>query len=109
MLFLLEAFDLSEKGFDTPFSRRQMTILDKVLNNSGIMAEKILEAFSEKSRHEIYPALSTAIMPPIIEELTLMGYPEITDGRAMITRKGCEKLKAFKSVLSNEEREMLDI
>jgi hypothetical protein len=109
VLFVLEAFDLSEKGFDTPFFRRQMTILDRVLKNEGIEAENILGTFSGKSREEIYPALSPAIMTPLIEELEIMGYLEIRDGKATATGKGRTKLEAFKSSLSDEEREALEI
>lgn len=109
VLFVLEAFDLSEKGFDTPFFRRQMTILDKAFKNQGIKTENILDTFSRKSREEIYPALSPEIMLPLIEELELAGHLEITDGMAMVTPKGRDKLQTFKLGLSDQEREVLEM
>jgi hypothetical protein len=109
VLFALEAFDLSAKGFDTPFFRRQMTILDKVLKKGAVETGKILDTFSEKSRNEIYPALSPQLMLPLIEELTLMGYLEIKDGAATVTAKGQDKLRKFKSSLSDKEKDALQI
>ena len=109
VLFTLKAFDLSEKGFDTPFFRRQMTILDKVLTNGEIEKGKILETIPKKSRENIYPALSPSIMQPLIEELELIGYLEIKNGVVTVTRKGREKLKKFKTSLPDEEREALEM
>lgn len=108
-VFVLEAFDLSEKGYDTPYFRRQMAILDKVLNRPGIEMDKILDTFSKQSQEEIYPALSPQIMEPLTEELEIMDYLKVENGKVSVTGKGEEKLEAFKSSLSAEEREALEM
>lgn len=108
-VFALEAFDLSEKGFDTPYFRRQMVILDKVLHNPGIESERVLDTFSKQSREKIYPPLSPQIMGPLTEELELLDYLKMKNSKAFVTKKGEEKLKAFKSSLSGEEREALEM
>jgi hypothetical protein len=86
-----------------------MTILDKVLKNQGIKTAKIIDEFSKEQRYGIYPALSPQMMGPLIEELTLMNYLVIEDGKAILTKKGMAKLENFKLSLSPEEREALEM
>lgn len=109
MLVKLEAFDLSEKGFDTPYFRRQMAILDRVLKKQGIQADKILNEFSKEEIEEIHPPLSHIMVQVLVEELEVMSYMEIEDGRASVTKKGEAKLENFKRGLSAEEREALEV
>jgi ribosomal protein S19E (S16A) len=45
----------------------------------------------------------------IVEDLELMGYLKIEDGKATVTKKGEEKLEAFKKSLSAEEKEALNM
>jgi uncharacterized repeat protein (TIGR04076 family) len=106
-LFVLEAFDLSEKGFDTPWFRRQMSILDRVLKKQGIPEDCIVNEFSREEREGIYPPLVSEIVYPLDDELVLMGYMERKDGNAFVTPKGEAKLKEFVKSLSYEEREAL--
>ena len=47
MLVKLEAFDLSEKGYDTPYFRRQMAILTKLAARDGVESNKILDTFTK--------------------------------------------------------------
>jgi uncharacterized repeat protein (TIGR04076 family) len=103
----LEAFDLSDNGFDVPFYRRQMTILSKILPKQGIKVDKILNEFSEEQINGIYPALSQIMVQVLVEELELMGYLQIKNDRAFVTKKGEAKLKNFQASLSEEEREVL--
>ena len=105
--FIIEAFDLSEKGFDTPFFRREMAILNKVLKIPGIEREKILTTFSAREISEIYPPLSPPMMVRLIEELELMNYLEPLDEKVSVTAKGEAKLENFKAGLTDEEREAL--
>jgi hypothetical protein len=105
--FKLEAIDLSSKGFDTPFFRREMTILHKVLPKPGIKLEKIIDEFTKEENEGIYPALNQLMMGVFFEELELMGYLDIKDGKATISEKGKKKLDDFIKSLSNEEREAL--
>jgi len=105
----LEAFDLSDKGFDIPYFRRQMAILSKVLPKQGIEVDKILNEFSKEQIEVIYPALSQILVQLLVEELELMGYLKIQNGKASVTKKGEAKLEDFKASLSAEERDALQI
>jgi len=109
VLLKLEAFDLSDKGFDIPFFRRQMAVLGKVLPKQGIVVDKILNEFSKEQIEEEYPALGQIFLQILVEELELIGYLEIKNGKASVTKKGEAKLKDFKASLSAEEREALQI
>jgi hypothetical protein len=105
----LEAFDLSDTGQTTPYFRRQMTILSKVLRKSGIEADKILNEFSKEQIEGIYPALSQIMVQALVEELEVMDYLKIQNARASVTEKGKAKLEDFKASLPAEDREALQI
>jgi uncharacterized repeat protein (TIGR04076 family) len=109
MVMKIEAFDLSDKGDAIPYFRRQMSILSKVLPKQGIQVDKILNEFSKEQIEGIYPALSQIMVQVLCEELELMGYLEIKNGKASVTKKGEAKLEGFKASLSAEEREALRI
>jgi hypothetical protein len=108
-LFRLEAFDLSDRGFDTPFFRRQMVILDKVLNEPGIDMADILNKFTRAEREEIYPPLVPELMAPLVEELELIGYLRRSEGSAFVTEEGKARLETFKTSLSEEEKSVLNL
>lgn len=105
----LEAYDLSDKGRNIPYFRRQMVILHKILKKPGIRADKILGEFSKEQIEGIYPALSQIMVQALVEELELMSYVEIRDGQAAVTHKGKAKLADFRAGLSKEERQALEI
>jgi uncharacterized repeat protein (TIGR04076 family) len=105
MLMKLEAFDLSERGFDVPYFRRQMAILSKLQLKNGIEADKILSAFSKKQIEEIYPPLSAIMVQALVEELEVMGYAKTQKGVTSITDTGRDKLRKFKAALPGEDRE----
>jgi uncharacterized repeat protein (TIGR04076 family) len=105
----IEAFDVSDAGRNIPFFRREMSILDKVLKKPGIKAADILGEFTRDQVLGIYPALSQAMIESLLEELELMGYLEIQDGRVTAGEKAETKLKNFKAGLSDEEREALQL
>jgi uncharacterized repeat protein (TIGR04076 family) len=109
MAMRIEAFDLSDKGDAVPYFRRQMSILSKVLLKQGIEVDKILNEFSKEQIEGIYPALGQVMVQVLSEELELMGYMEIKNGKASVTKKGEAKLEAFKKGLSAEEREALNL
>ena len=109
MVMKIQAFDLSDKGYDVPYFRREMVILDRVMKARVIPTNKILGEFSKKEIEEIYPALSPIMVDCLLEELQLMEYLEIRDGKASITEKGRTKLERFKAGLSEEVREALNI
>jgi len=109
VLLKLEAFDLSDKGYDVPYFRREMAILKKVLPKPGIKVDKILNEFSKEENEGIYPALSQIMVQALVEELEVMDYLEIQNGKATVTKKGEAKLEDFKASLSAEEREALKL
>ncbi len=109
MVIKARPFDLSDKGYDVPYYRREMVILDRVLKKQGLPANEILAQFSKEEIEEIHPALSPVMVDCLNEELTLMGYMEINDGKASVTDKGRRKLEAFTASLSREEREALKV
>ena len=109
MAMKIEAFDLSDKGDAVPYFRRQMSILSKVLPKQGIQVDKILNEFSKEQIEGIYPALSQIMVQVLSEELEVMDYLEIKEGKASVTKKGEAKLESFKKSLSVEEREALNM
>lgn len=106
-LFKLEAFDLSDTGYDIPFFRRQMVLLDKILRKPGIIIDKLLDEFTPFEREDIHPPLNPIVLEVLIEELELLNYIEILNQQIYITSKGEEKLKSFKLGLTSEEKAAL--
>jgi uncharacterized repeat protein (TIGR04076 family) len=107
VLYKLEAFDLSEYGDSICYFRKQMLILEIVQTNSGIDINKIKDKFSREQREEVYPPAAPIMIKILVEELEIVGYLEIRDGKAHITKKGQNKLEDFKATLSQEERRAL--
>ena len=105
----LEAFDLSDKGRNIPYFRREMVILSKVLKKPGIKADKILDEFSQEEIEGIYPALSPIMVQVLLEEMELMGHLTIQDGKVSATEKGKSKFADFSAGLSAGERKALKI
>ena len=107
MVIRLEAFDLSEKGFDTPYFRRQMAILAKLQKHGPVPAGEILGLFPTREIEGIYPPLSPVMVAMLTEELTLLGYVEAleADGRMGITTRGEEKLAGFRESLPLEHQQ----
>jgi hypothetical protein len=107
--FKFEAFDLCDRGDAVPYFRKQMLILDRVLNNPGVPSAKILGLFSKEHQEEIYPGLNPVLVEVLVEELELIGFLDIRDGKASVTKNGELKLDDFKASLSAEERTILGI
>lgn len=104
MMMKLEAFDLADKGDSVTYFRREMSILNKVLPTPGIEVKQILNTFTREQIEGIYPALSPIMIQVLCEELDLMHYLDIREGKAAVTPRGEAKLKAFKESLTAEER-----
>jgi len=107
MMMKISAFDLSDKGYDIPYFRREMAILDRVIKKQPIPATRIFNQFSKKEIEKIYPALSPIMVDCLLEELQLTEYIETTDGKVSVTEKGRARLEGFKAGLSKEERQAL--
>jgi uncharacterized repeat protein (TIGR04076 family) len=105
----VEAFDLSDKGDATPYFRREMTILHKVSAKPGIAVDRILGEFTKEEIEIPYPALGEVMVEALVEELELMGYLEVKDGKAYVTGKGAAKLDAFKQSLPAQDRAALNM
>jgi len=105
----LEAFDLADDGDCVTYFRRTMVILDRVSKKPGTAVDKILDLFTKKEIEDIYPSLSQMLVAVLVEELELMDYLEIKDGKATVTGKGEKKIEEFKKGLSAEEREALNV
>jgi uncharacterized repeat protein (TIGR04076 family) len=101
------AFDISDKGRNIPFYRREMALLDKILKQPGIQANQILNEFSRAQIEEIYPALSQPMVESLLEELELMGYLKTQESGLFAGPKAEAKLKDFKNSLTVEERKAL--
>jgi uncharacterized repeat protein (TIGR04076 family) len=109
MVMKAKAFELSDKGYDLPYYRREMVILDRVSKQQGILVRDVLDLFTKEEIEQIHPALSPILIECLNEELTLMDYLEIKDGKAYVTDKGTKKVEVFKAGLSAEEREALKV
>jgi uncharacterized repeat protein (TIGR04076 family) len=109
VVFMLEPFDLSDKGFDVPYFRRQMLVLDRVLKKQGIPEAAIVDLFSKEERYDIYPPLVSEILYPLDDELVIMDYMERKDGNVSVTKKGEARLEEFKRTLTAEERSALKL
>ncbi len=105
----IEAFDLSDKGDATPYFRREMSILNKIQANPGIKVDKILKKFTKDEIEIPYPALSPVMIDALVDELALMNYVAVNEGKATITQSGEAKLKAFKKGLSKQEKTALNM
>ena len=108
MVIRLEAFDLSEKGFDTPYFRRQMAILAKLQKNGAVESEKVLDTFTKEEIEEIYPPLSKVMVRMLAGELELMGYIATVDGSTATTPKGEAKLQTFREELPADHLEAFE-
>jgi uncharacterized repeat protein (TIGR04076 family) len=107
VVLTLEVIDLADDGDCVTYYRREMSILNRVLPKPGISIDKIIDEFTKEEIEEIYPALSKILVQILVEELELVGYLEIKDGKATVTEKGKAKLESFKKTLSAEEKEAL--
>jgi hypothetical protein len=109
LMMKIEAFDLADKGDSITYFRREMSILNRVLAKPGIRLDKILDEFTREQIEEIYPALSPILVRILTEELELMNYVDIKNGKVAVTKKGEAKLREFRQDLTAEEREALGI
>jgi hypothetical protein len=109
MVMKIKAFDLSDKGYDIPYFRREMVILGRIMKAQMIPTDKILDEFSKKEIEEIYPALSPVMVECLLEELELMEYIQTIDRKASVTEKGRYKIEMFKMGLPEETREALGL
>jgi uncharacterized repeat protein (TIGR04076 family) len=109
MVFKVEAFDLADDGDSITYFRRMMVMLSRIKKKPNISIDKILNEFTEEEINNIHPVLSQIMIKCLSEELELMKYLDIKNGKATITDKGVKKLKDFKSKLTSEEKAALRV
>ncbi|MCC6202122.1 MAG: TIGR04076 family protein [Gammaproteobacteria bacterium] len=107
--FRIEAFDLSERGYDVPYFRRAMMILHKLLAQPGLPVASLIEAFTAAEQLDIYPALSPVLIEALREELELMQYLELRAGRAFVTARGQARFERFRAELPLADRQALGL
>ena len=108
-LMKLDAFDLADQGHDTPYFRRQMVIMAKVLSKQGTPLEKVLDEFSEQEKYNIYPPMSKELLIPLVEELELLNFVEIKNGKIFVTKKGEQRLQGFIASIPAEDKAALNL
>jgi uncharacterized repeat protein (TIGR04076 family) len=106
----LEAFDLVDFGDGLPYTRRSLSILNKISKKPGIAINKIINEFDDDERDNIYPTLGQNMIWTLVGELAILDYIKLEDGRqgkVTITDKGKQKLESFKKSLTAEEKKAL--
>ena len=84
-VFRAEPCGLSDKGFDLPFYKREMSILEKIKAEPGIDTMEVLNRFTRWEREEIYPPIGPVNVELMMGELEGVGYITIKDGKAYPT------------------------
>jgi hypothetical protein len=87
--------DLAEDGDSVTYFRRMMLILKKVSDKPGIALSKLMSLYTRSEIEDIYPAMSQVLAETLVEELALMNYLDVKEGKLYITKKGEEKLTIF--------------
>ncbi len=105
-----EAIDLVDYGDGLPYTRRALSILNKISKTPDIAVNKIINEFDDVERDDIYPSLGQNIIWTLVGELAVLDYIKLDDGRegkVTITDKGKKKLDNFIASLTDEERAAL--
>ena len=105
----LEAVDIVDYGDGLPYTRRMITIMDKLQKNPGTARDRILYLYDEYERNNIYPSLGQNMLYTLTGELEVLDYIEFKDEKAYITDKGIKKLEDYKSALTDEEIQALHL
>lgn len=108
----LEAFDLVDYGDGLPYTRRALSILNKISKKPGIAVNKIINEYDDAERDDIYPSLGQNIIWSLVGELAVLDYVKLEDGKegkVTITDKGKKKLADFKKSLKAEEKKALKL
>jgi uncharacterized repeat protein (TIGR04076 family) len=109
-LFKVEAFDLATAGSELPYTRREITILDRVnKTGNGYPIDKIIGLFTQEERLEVYPPLSDVIIGAMLEELTAIGYITVVDGKASATEAGAYRVAKYKTEIPIDHAQMLGL
>lgn len=58
VLFIAEPFGLSSAGFDLPYYKREMSIMEKIKKEPGMKIEEVINRFTDWERDDIFPPLT---------------------------------------------------
>lgn len=79
--FYVEPIDICSRGYDLPYYRRSMAMLEKVKTEPGLTLDGILAKFTEWEQTEIYPPLNRVVAEILLDEMGQVNYLEKRDGK----------------------------
>ena len=80
--FTCEPVDIAKGGDMLTYYNRAMSILEKVREQPGMTVNEILDTYTQFEREEIYPPIYDLNVSLMLDELAVVGYLEMRDGRA---------------------------
>ncbi|HEY96381.1 MAG TPA: hypothetical protein G4O15_15760 [Dehalococcoidia bacterium] len=80
--FICEPVDLANGGDMLTYYNRAMDILEKVKEQPGMTADEILQKYNDFEREEVYPPIYNLNVSLMLDEMAVVGYVEMIDGRA---------------------------
>jgi len=80
--FVCEPVDLASGGDMLTYYNRAMSILEKIKEQPGMTADEILVKFTKFEREEIYPPIYHLNISLMLDEMAVVNYIEIKDGKA---------------------------
>lgn len=80
--FVCEPVDLASGGDMLTYYNRAMSILEKIKEQPGMTADEILAKFTKFEREEIYPPIYHLNISLMLDEMAVVNYIEIKDGKA---------------------------
>jgi uncharacterized repeat protein (TIGR04076 family) len=80
--FTCEPVDIAAGGDMLPYYNRAMSILERVKAQPGMTTGEILNSYSKFEREEIYPSIYELNVSLMLDEMAVVDYVEIRDGRA---------------------------
>lgn len=80
--FVCEPVDIARGGDMLTYYNRAMSILEKVKEQPGMTVDEILGKYTKFEREEIYPPIYELNVSLMLEEMAVVDYLEIKDGKA---------------------------
>ncbi len=80
--FICEPVDLASGGDMLTYYNRTMDILEKVKEQPGMTVREILDKYSKFEREDVYPPLYDLNVSLMLDEMAVVDYIEIIDGKA---------------------------
>jgi hypothetical protein len=80
--FTCEPIGLADGADTITYYNRQMNILEKIKSDPGMTVSEILNKFTKWEREEIYPPLYELNVSLMLDEMAVVNYIELRDGKA---------------------------